>query len=100
MPKKGYVIYCKLFIFFFFAINQYYYYNYTKNLVLSLFVLDLSTKQLENNTKICEELLRLADVLEPGITRFRGLLLFYLVCGLKQLKNIKKKSVSIYVYKC
>ncbi|XP_025405379.1 uncharacterized protein LOC112679701 [Sipha flava] len=52
----------------------------------------LSAKQLKNNTKICEELLRLADVLEPGITRFRGLLLFYLVCGLKKLKRIKKKS--------
>ncbi|KAL4089800.1 hypothetical protein QTP88_024764 [Uroleucon formosanum] len=53
---------------------------------------DLSTKQLENNTDICEQLLRLADVLEPGITRFRGLLLYYLVRGLRQLKRMKYRQ--------
>ncbi|CAH1736023.1 unnamed protein product [Aphis gossypii] len=52
---------------------------------------DLTVKQLENNSAICEQLLRLADVLEPGITRFRGLLLYYLVCGLKQLKRKKHR---------
>lgn len=57
------------------------------------FCADLSTKQLENNTDICEQLLRLADVLEPGITRFRGLLLYYLVRGLRQLKRKKHRRV-------
>ncbi|XP_060852323.1 SET domain-containing protein SmydA-8-like [Rhopalosiphum padi] len=52
---------------------------------------DLTAKQLGNNTEICEQLLRLADVLEPGITRFRGLLLYYLVRGLKQLKRMKHR---------
>lgn len=57
-------------------------------------VSDLSRKQLKNNTRICKELLRLADVLEPGITRFRGLLIFYLVRGLIRLNRIKNKRVS------
>ncbi|KAE9539884.1 hypothetical protein AGLY_005136, partial [Aphis glycines] len=52
---------------------------------------DLTVKQLENNSAICEQLLRLADILEPGITRFRGLLLYYLVRGLKQLKRKKHR---------
>jgi len=55
---------------------------------------DLTAKQLENNTRICRELLRLADVLEPGMTRFRGLLLFYLVRGLKRSKRIDNRRVG------
>lgn len=66
-----------------------------------LFFLELSPVQLKNNTKICEELLRLADVLEPGITRFRGLLLFYLVRGLKRLNGLDKyKRVGIVLLFC
>lgn len=57
--------------------------------------LDLSEKQLHNNTRICKELLRLADVLEPGITRFRGMLLYYLVCGLKRLMHVENNRVSV-----
>lgn len=66
--------------------------------VSSSFYTDLSTKQLENNTDICEQLLRLADVLEPGITRFRGLLLYYLVRGLRQLKRMKHRQVRVLSY--
>ncbi|VVC43205.1 Zinc finger, MYND-type [Cinara cedri] len=57
---------------------------------------ELTPAQLKYNTKICEELLWLADVLEPGITRFRGLLLFYLVRGLKQLNRVTKTKQNNY----
>jgi len=66
--------------------------------ISSSFCADLSAKQLENNTDICEQLLRLADVLEPGITRFRGLLLYYLVRGLRQLKRMKHRRVGFLSY--
>lgn len=57
--------------------------------------IELTKKQLKNNTRICEELLRLADILEPGITRFRGLLLYYIVRGLKRLARLKNEQVGI-----
>jgi len=63
--------------------------------ILNRFCADLTVKQLENNSAVCEQLLRLADVLEPGITRFRGLLLYYLVPGLKQLKRKKHRRVGV-----
>lgn len=36
----------------------------------------------------------MADVLEPGMTRFRGLLLFYLVRGMKRSKQIENTRVG------
>lgn len=66
--------------------------------LFSRHVSGLTATQLKNNTRLCEELLQLANVLEPGITRFRGLLLFYLVRGLKQLKSIENKQVISHEY--
>ncbi|XP_050434775.1 SET domain-containing protein SmydA-8-like [Adelges cooleyi] len=54
-------------------------------------ILDLSSKQLDNNVKICKELLTLADVLDPGLTRFRGLLLYYIQQSLGRRLTMKPK---------
>ncbi|XP_050545316.1 SET domain-containing protein SmydA-8-like [Daktulosphaira vitifoliae] len=66
--------------------------KYTLVQMYSIKILDLTICQLENNFKICIELLKLADVLDPGFTRFRGLLFFYIQQGLKRLFQLKPKQ--------
>jgi hypothetical protein len=42
------------------------------------FIIDLSDKQIEKKFNYCNLLLKLADVIEPGLSQFRGQLLFEL----------------------
>lgn len=72
-----------------------YTYDFKSTTVLLFSSSDLTIRQLKLNTKICEELLRISDTLEPGITRFRGLLHFYLVRGLKRLQKVENNRVDI-----
>lgn len=37
---------------------------------------ELSDKQLEYAEKLCKELLSLGDILDPGLSRFRGSILY------------------------
>ncbi|RZF39124.1 hypothetical protein LSTR_LSTR013859 [Laodelphax striatellus] len=49
----------------------------------------LTEEQVKLQIRVCEELLEVADTLEPGITRFRGLLLYDLQAA--RLVNIKNE---------
>ncbi|KAK7084472.1 hypothetical protein SK128_012410 [Halocaridina rubra] len=49
---------------------------------------DMTREQLERKVKYCRELLELADVIDPGLSLFRGTLLFELQAGLVALARM------------
>lgn len=68
---------------------------------------DLSREQVEKKVSYCRELLELADVIDPGLSLFRGTLLFELQAALVALAKIllsneiitkEKTQVCYYFY--
>ena len=59
-------------------------------------IVELSDELLERKIQLSEELLRVADILEPGLSRFRGCLLFELheVLVIQAKRNYAKMAIS------
>lgn len=67
---------------------------------LSIIYLDLSDDRIENKVQYCRQLLKLADVIEPGLTQFRGQLLYELQAAMEhQIKRkFNKDSTQFQVF--
>lgn len=59
-------------------------------------IIELPDELLERKIKLSEELLHVADILEPGMSRFRGCLLFELheVLVIQAKRNHAKMAIS------
>lgn len=81
---------------------------FNKIFVLNIFFADLPHNLLDRKITLCEELLDVASILAPGLSRFRECILSELSDTLKvkadrglKDKNINQNEVPvIYFYKC
>ena len=60
---------------------------------------DLSDEQIERKLSYCLDLLKLADVIQPGLSQFRGQILFelYAVTEHKGRRMFQKDPIVFYV---
>lgn len=58
--------------------------------LIPIIYLDLSDNKIDNKVEYCRQLLKLADIIEPGLTQFRGQLLYELQAVMEH--QIKRKT--------